>query len=334
MEENSSARARLLLIVDILNVYSTESNVLSIEEICSYLEKYGINATKRSVLSDIKSINSTHHKIICVTAPKKGYYIVRDYTLSSIDALLTAVYSSDMLTAAERNSAEKTLKNIMSISTGELLLNTTDRVSAEVPREPVPWESVMALRHAIQNKKRVRITYTISSPGDSFSSVEAVESLEINPLRIAISSNSTLLVFSQIDSKTAECMHICRIRKVELLSNNAQPYYGDISDARGYFTGTVIKDRHKIAEWVFLKFRSEHTEFVRNFFDSPIQIRKDENEGYCIAKVYSLLDERLVGWLLSFCDKIEILAPQQLNDFLAERAQTAINRYSKPSQRH
>lgn len=334
MEENTGARTRLLLIVDILNVYSNENNVLSIEEICSHLEKYGISATKRSVVADIKSINSTPHKIIYVTAPKKGYYIVRDYTLSSVDSLLTALYSSDMLSAAERSSAEKTIRRIMSVTTGDLLLNTTERVSAEVPREPVRWENVMALRHAINSKKRARITYTITTPGDSFSSVEAVESMAVNPLRIAISTNSILLVFSQIDSKTAECMHICRIKKVELLSDDAQPYYGDISDARGYFTDTVIKDRHKITEWVFLKFRCEHTEFVKNFFDSPVHIRKDENEGYCIAKVYSVLDERLVGWLLSFSDKVEVIAPQQLRDYLTERAQTVINHYLKQSQRH
>lgn len=332
MEENSGARARLLLIVDILNVYSSETNVLSVEEICSYLEKYGISATKRSVIADIKSINSTPHKIVCVTTPKKGYYIVRDYSLSSVDSLLTAVYSSDMLTAAERSNAEKTIRHIMSISTGDLLLNTTDRVSAEVPREPVSWENVMALRQAIHRKKRVLITYTVTSPGDSFSSVEAVESMAVNPLRIAITGNSILLVFTQLGSKQAECMHICRVKKVETLSDDAQPYYGDIDDARGYFTGSLIKDRHKITEWVFLKFKNEHTEFVKNFFDSPVQIRKDENDGYCIAKVYSILDERLVGWLLSFCDKVEIIAPQQLRDFLTERAQTAIQLHSKQSQ--
>lgn len=329
MEENTGARTRLLLIVDILNVYSNENNVLSAEEICAYLEEYGIKATKRSVVADIKSINSTPHKVICVTAPKKGYYIVRDYTLSSVDSLLTALYSSDMLTATERISAEKTIRRIMSVSTGDLLLNTTERVSAEVPREPVPWENVMALRQAINNKKRVRITYTVTSPGDSFSSVEAVETMAVNPLRIAISTNTILLVFSRIDSKTAECMHICRIKKVELLNDNIQPYYGDISDAKGFFTDTVIKDRHKIVDWVFLKFKREHTEFVKNIFASPVHIRKDEHEDYCIAKVYSVLDERLVGWLFSFSDRIEVLAPQQLRDFLTEHAQTIINKYSK-----
>lgn len=332
MEENIGARARLLLIVDILNVYSNESNVLSIEEICSHLEKYGISATKRSVAADIKSINTTTHKIIYVNNPKKGYYIVRDYTLSSIDTLLTAIYSSDMLSETDRRNAEKTLRHIMSISTGDLLLNTTEKVSAEVPREPVSWKNIMALRHAIHLKKRVLITYTVTSPGDKFSSVEAEGSMEVNPLKIAISANSILLVFSQLDSKQAECMHICRIKKVETLSADAQPYYGSIDDAKGFFTGSLIKDRHKITEWVFLKFRREHTEFVKNFFDSPVQIRKDENEGYCIAKVYSILDERLVGWLLSFSDKVEIVAPQQLRDYLTERAQTTIQFYSKQSQ--
>lgn len=330
MEENTGARTRLLLIVDILKIYSNESNVLSIEEICAHLENYGYKATKRSIVSDIKSINTTTQKIIYVTSPKKGYYIVRDYTLSSIDTMLTALYSSDMLSAADRSNVERSLRHIVSIPTYDLLLNTTDRVSADIPHEPASREIVMALRQAIHRKKKAILTYTVTSPGDSFSSVEAEEKMEVNPIRIAISVNSTLLVFSRNNPSQAECMHICRIKNVEILDDDAQPYNGDIFDAKGFFTGSVIKDRHRTAGWVFLKFRQEHAEFVRNFFDSPIQIRKDENEGYCVAKVYSVLDERLVGWLFCCSDKVETVAPKGLRDYLTERAQTVIQSYSEP----
>lgn len=323
LSETRSARIRLLAIVDILQTYTNASNVLSIEEICAYLEEYGFEATKRNVLADIKCINTTTYKIIYVTKPKKGYYIARPITVSAADALLTAIYSSQKLSATEREYAEDALKKTVGIPTNNLLISTTERVSAEIPHESVQWEIVMALRDAIHKQKRVKITYTVTCPGDSFSLDEKEEQMTVNPVKIAISSNSTLLVFTQTGSDIPECMHLCRIIKVDILNSRAEDFMGDISDARGFFSGTIIKNRHEIAKWVFLKFDCEYAEFVKNFFDSPVQLRKSDDGKY-IAKVFAVLDERLIGWLLCFGDKIEIVAPKGLLDYFKERIKSSI----------
>lgn len=322
--DNQSARARLLVLMDILKVYSNESNVLSAEEICSHLEEYGYKTTKRNVIADIKCINTTPYKIIYVTKPKKGYYLVRNYTLSSADALMTAVYSSEMLTEAERNNARKTLSRIMSVPTNDLLMSTTEKVSVEIPREPCSWENTMSLRHAIYQKKKAEITFSVTEPGDGFDLPEKEESMTVNPVKIAISAYTSLLVFTLSGEKDARCMHLCRIKKVEILNEPAEEFTGNIEDAAGFFSGTVIKNRHRVAKWVFLKLRNEHAEFVRNYFGSPVQFRKADEEGYLIAKVFAVVDERFIGWLLCFGDIIELIAPTAVRDFIKEKLKNNI----------
>lgn len=324
MAETQSARARLLVLMDILKVYSNESNVLSAEEICSHLEKYGYKTTKRNVIADIKCINTTPYKIIYVTKPKKGYYLVRDYTLSSADSLLTALYSSEILTESERNIAQKALQRLISIPTNDLLMSTTERIAVEIPREPSSWENTMSLRHAIYRKKKALITYTLTKPGDGFDLPDGEETMIINPVKIAIPPTGTLLVFTQNGKSEARCMHLCRIRRVEILNETAEEFTGNIEDATGFFSGTRIKDRHRVAEWVFLKFRKEDAEFVRNYFDTPSQLRKADEEGYLIAKVFAILDERFIGWLLCFGDRIEIIAPTEIREFFKEKLKNNI----------
>lgn len=324
MAENQSARARLLVLIDILKVYSNESNVLSAEEICSHLEEYGYKTTKRNVIADIKCINTTPYKIIYVTKPKKGYYLVRNYTLSSADALMTAVYSSEMLTESERSNAQKTLSRIMSLPTNDLLMSTTERVSVEIPREPSSWENTMSLRHAIYQKKKVRITFSVTNPGDGFDLPEREETMTVNPVKIAVSAYSSLLVFTQCGEKNARCMHLCRIKRVDILNEQAEEFTGNIEDATGFFSGTVIKNRHRVAKWVFLKVRNDYAEFVRNYFATPSQFRKADEEGYLIAKVFAVVDERFIGWLLCFGDKIEIIAPTEIREFFKEKLKNNI----------
>ena len=319
MAENNNARTRLLILIDILRLHSNEGNVLSIEEICSYLEEYGYQATKRNILADIKLINTTPHEIIYVTKPKKGYYIAREFTLSAVDALLTAVYSNEKLTPEERKSAESVLDKILSIPTRDLLMSTTARVSADVPHEPASWENIMLLRKAISKRKRVRITFTVTCLGDSFSNSEKEETLTVNPVKIAISPTSTLFIFTRVGNEHAECMHICRIRTVEVLDDTAEEFCGDIADATGYFTKTVIKDRHNLSDWILLKIRVEDMDFVRNSFDTPVQFRKGESDEYCYAKFFTVLNERFIGWLLCCIDRIEVIAPQELKGYFAKR---------------
>ncbi len=304
-------------------MHTNASNVLSIEEICARLEEYGFEATKRNVLADIKSINTMPYKIIYVTKPKKGYYITRTITVSAANALLSATYSSQRLSEDDIEHAKDALQKTIGIPTSNLLLSTTERIAADIPHEYVPWEIVMALRLAVHEHKQVNISYTLTQPGDSFGTDEKVEQIIVNPLKIAITSNSTLLVFTQIGSSQPQCMHLCRIKNVDILNEDAEEFNGDVSDAIGYFTGTVIKNRHKLADWVFIKFDCEHAEFVRNFFDSPVQLRKAE-DGQYIAKVFTVLDERLIGWLLCFGDRIEIIAPVELREYFKERIKSSI----------
>lgn len=324
MADSRSARVRLLVLLDILKVYSNEANVLSLDEICEHMEHYGFVVTKRAVLSDIKTLNTTPYKVIYVTKPKKGYYIIRNFTLAAADSFMTAVYSSEMLSASERMNAEKTMQRILSIPTHDLLMSTTEKVSVEVPHEPASWDILMALRVAISRKKKVEISYTVTCPGDSFTSAEKEESMTVNPVRIAISSNTTLFVFTENGSSCAKCMHLCRVKSVNVLDDEAEDFAGNVADAVGFFTGNIIRDRHMITEWVFLKVRHEDIELVRNFFDSPIQFRKADEEGYYIAKVFTLLDERFIGWLFCYGDKVEIIAPQGLKNFILDRLRSNI----------
>ncbi|MBO5859509.1 MAG: WYL domain-containing protein [Clostridia bacterium] len=318
MSEKKSARIRLLAVIDILQMYTNPSNVLSIEEICAHLEQYGFETTKRNVLADIKLINTTPYKIIYVTTPKKGYYTTRTFSISEADALLKAVESSQMLSAEERNTAKQALSRATGIPTNNLLMNTTERVSVDVPREAVTWEILMTLREAIQRQKRVTLDYKITCPGDSFGSEEPTEKITINPIKIAISSNSMLLIFTKIGSKKPECMHLCRIAEVEILNSEADKFSGDISESVGFFTGIQIKDRHERTDWVFLKFDTQYAELVKNFFDFPVQLRKSEDGKY-LAKALTVIDEQFIGFLLCFGDKIELVAPLELRDYIKDR---------------
>lgn len=87
-----------MALIEILTLYTDECNLLTIDEIIDRLGEYGYDVTRRTVLSDLKELNRTSFKVICVNSPAKGYYLAKSYSQASLHLLLEAVYSSTVLT--------------------------------------------------------------------------------------------------------------------------------------------------------------------------------------------------------------------------------------------
>ena len=77
MGDNLGVRLRLVALIEILTLYTDECNLLTIDEIIDRLGEYGYDVTRRTVLSDLKELNRTSFKVICVNSPAKGYYLAR-----------------------------------------------------------------------------------------------------------------------------------------------------------------------------------------------------------------------------------------------------------------
>lgn len=320
MAENTNARTRLLCLVEIMTMYSDEQNILSIDEICDWLNDYGFSVTKRNVLSDIKAINTTPIKIISVSKPKKGYYIAKSFSQEAISLILESVFSSELLTENDVEYIKKYLRRCTCISTLELVFNTTVNLNHLPSCRKKLNDALNNLRHAIKDKKQAVISVSRALLGDSFSDARQVETITVNPIVLAVANGSVVLVFTQPESpKKAEYLHISRIEDAAIIDNEATEFTDDLTSAVNYFGCGPSKMNLAEKNWLLLRFKSEDIDLIENRFNYPIQFRKDDHEGYCIAKVFTTIDYSLVGWLFSLSDKIEILSPSSLKTLFEEK---------------
>ncbi len=306
-------------------MYSDEQNILSIEEICDWLNSYGYEASRRTVLEDIKAINSTTIKIIAVSKPKKGYYIAKCYTQDAIKLILEAIFSSDMLTEDDTEYIKKYLRVNTCIPTLELILNTTVNLNSRSPKREFSKDALHNLRLAVRDKKQVEISVWCATPDMAFSDSRETKKLVANPITLAVASGKVALVFTQPKTpEKAEFINIPRIEQVSLLETPSMDFKGDAHSARNYFDNSPSKASRIVKDWIFIRFKAEDIELVENHFSSPCQIRKDTQKGYYIAKVYTTIDDTLIGWLFILSDKIEILAPSSLKEMFEERARNIL----------
>lgn len=320
MAEILSSRTRLLSLVEILTMYSDEQNILSIDEICEKLAEYGYEVTKRNAVADIKVINTTPLKIVQVSKPKKGYYLAKSFSQAAINMILESVYSSPLLSEENCGYIENYLRRNTCLATLDLILDTTEHFRTCLPQRKSCINALYNIRVAIRDKKQVEITVAKTVIGDSFSQAEIYEVMTVNPIKITASNNISALVFTKTESPDkAEFVNLPRIKSADITENPSAFFDGDLLSAVDIFTGEKLYGNAQDPEWLLLRFKCEHREFIRNFFPSPVYFRKSEHEGYCIAKVMTVIDYNLIGLLFTHYDKIEIMKPDKLRDFFISK---------------
>ena len=320
MAADHNARTRLLCLVEILTMYSDEYNILSIDEITAKLKEYGYDVQKRTVLSDIKAINSTMIKIISVSKPQKGYYLAKSYSQYAIHLILEAIFSSDSLSESDMKYITNYLRRNTCLPTLDLILSTTQNFNALSPKRDVSSDVLYSLRTAIKNKKQIHLVVSRIVPGDRFSNAEKLESITVNPLKIGVAYGATALVFTPAgNSDDAKFINLHRIKSAEISEADASVTDFDPKAILNFFDGNRSKVSYASTEWLVLRFKNEHVELIENHFSSPVQFRKSEKEGYCVAKALTAVNTELLGWLFIHRDKIEILSPSFLIELFEEK---------------
>ncbi len=325
MASTANSRTRLLCLIEILTMYSDVQNILSAEEICEKLAEYGYEVTKRSVLSDIRTINTTPIKIISVSKPKKGYYLAKSYSPAASQLILEAIFSSDMLSAEDVEYIKTYLRRNICVPSLELVLNTTRNYNDLTAKRDISIDALYNIRVAIRDRKKIRLEVSRIVPGDYFSSTERLETITVSPLFIAVANSSIALTFTHGETADiAEYINISRICSATVLQEDAAEIIGDPETVINYFDRQPIEYYNYKARWLIIEFKESDLEIVESYFRAPVQYRKAEKDGYYIAKVCTVINRELIGWLFLNSDKFTILAPDSLYELFRNKAKNIL----------
>lgn len=306
----------MLALVEILTIYSDEYNIISAEEIIAHLAEYGHDVTKRILISDIKALTDSNFTIVRVSTPKKGYYLAQNYSAPHL--ALKAAYSSAILRADEAKYLEQFVKDNTCLASWGLIKDTTERFNIKASEDNLSLDNIYSLMLSIKNEKQVSLTVSRIVPGDRFSESEAEEQLIVNPLKLGISNYSVSLIFTNpLTPSKAEYIPLRRIKAIKPLNSvQNNRYTGSMKNCTGYFDFMPSKPCTAKSDWLILRFRTEDVELIDSALSLPIQFRKDPEEGFCNAKLFTVFDDRLLGCLLRIRDKIEIISPDSIAEIL------------------
>ena len=160
MPRTANQKTKLLYVMEALLRESDEEHPLSMEDLLRYLSEKGIRAERKSVYSDIETLQAFGLGIHGTRGRTAGYYVgERDFELPEIKLLIDSVQSSKFITERKTMQLIRKLAGLTSVHEAALMkrqLFVKNRIKSM--NESI-YYNVDAIHQAIAEDKQIEFRY-------------------------------------------------------------------------------------------------------------------------------------------------------------------------------
>lgn len=161
MAKTGNQKLKILYLMKILMEKTDESHSLTMAELISELEGYGISAERKSIYSDIESLRQYGMDIIGIQQDRTYHYYIgrRQFELAELKLLVDSVQSAKFITARKSRELIKKIEGLASIYEAKKLhrqVYVTERI--KTMNESI-YYNVDKIHTAIGANVRIRFQY-------------------------------------------------------------------------------------------------------------------------------------------------------------------------------
>ena len=324
MPRSYDQKLKILYILDYLQKNSHEEHPVRAAELIAMLNKKEISCDRKTVYSDIATLQQFGIDIITVPGKNGGYYIAsRSFQLPELKLLIDAVQSSRYLTEAKsRELIEKLcdqvgeheaglLKRNVYVSGRVKSMNETIYYNVNDIQEAISLNKQITFRYfdwGMDGKRRYREKQYLASPYGLCQDNENCYLLAYSE-RHGITSYRVdrMTEIRLIDEKRIPCPELTGKAFTEHANKLFQMFAGDAMDVKLRFHKTLINV------------------VIDRFGRDTMLIPDGEDHFNFTVKV--AVSPMFLSWVIGFGDKAQILYPQSVIDECRELCRQATSHY-------
>ena len=336
MSNKGQTKLKLLYIKDYLERYSDEEHPVSAQTLQAMLSNHGIECERKSIYSDIQTLEDYGMEIFRVRTPENGYYLgSRVFEEPQLRLLIDAVQAANFITEKKTKELIKKIACLCSESTGKHLMKQVYIENRVKCTNEEIYYSIDVLNRAIQQGKKVSFTYCKRVVAENSRTAKIQEKKHIvSPYALIWSSDHYYLVGN--NQKYDNLMHvrIDRMKKVEMLDEPSRPY-SEVSQYKRYFDSADYAERlfnmfsGDLRELDFLCDNSILEEILDRVGKSANITKSDD--GQFRMRMKMVVSDGLVSWIMQFGNKIRVIEPLSLQKQVEQRAREVLSLYEGES---
>lgn len=329
----ASSKMKTIMIYKYLNEHSDEEHPLTTSDLIALLKEDGFTCERKSIYSDIKSLNEIGFDILQASAPKKGYFMAsRKFELPEVRLLIDAVTSAGFITPNKTSDLVSKLESLVSKNQAkELTSQVYINPNTKCDNEEI-YYVIDALHEAIIKKCKVKFTYKRRNIDIQNRKSYTEKTFTVSPYALIWRDDHYYLVCNNEKYDNLMNLRLDRIRKVTELDEKTRSLaevseYSDFFDVADYTSKMFNMFSGKTAD-VKLLCKLDLREEIMDRFGSKIPLKAIDTDHF-ETTINVAISEGLVSWLMNFGDGIKILEPQSLAESVKDRALKIINMYNE-----
>lgn len=322
-------KLKLLRLLQILKEKTDETHWLSAADLITELEKYGIEAERKSIYKDIEAIEESGVALETVKGKYSGYHIVqRDFELAELKLLVDAVQSSKFITQKKSFELITKLSKLASVYDAKMLTSQISILNRPKASNETIFYNVSSLYDAIYNNSQITFHYSEWTMEKKLRFKKNGELYQVSPWALMWGDENYYMV--AYDSVAGKIKHY-RVDKMR-----------DITETKDAREGKEVFEGFDLAEYskkTFNMFGGKDRELVisgpntmvgifLDRFGSDIMIVPAAN-GRFRAHVKVSVSKPFFGWLCGIGSELVIEEPEDIRNQYLEHLQSVMDAMKK-----
>ncbi len=324
MPRSYDQKLKVLYILDYLQKNSHEEHPVRAGELIEMLKKKEISCDRKTIYSDIATLQQFGIDIISVSGKNGGYYIAsRSFQLSELKLLIDAVQSSRYLTERKsRELIEKLCDQVGEHEAGLLMRNVYVSGRVKSMNETI-YYNVNDIQEAISQNKQITFRY-FDWNMEGKRQYREKEYLASPYGLCQDNENCYLLAYSERHGITS--YRVDRMESIRLLPENRIPCPQLSGKAFTEHANKLFQMFAGDALDVKLRFHKSLLNVVIDRFGRDTMLIPDGEDHFNFT-VKVAVSPMFLSWVIGFGDKAEILYPQSVIDECKALCLQAMSRY-------
>lgn len=327
MAKSSNQKLKLLYLFKMLNEKTDENNTMTINDMISELNLYGITAERKSIYDDLEALRHYGLDIGMRKTKTTDYYVAgRVFELPELKLLVDAVQCSKFVTHKKSNELIKKIESLTSRKQAQSLQRqvfVTNRV--KTINEGI-YYNVDSLHLAIAQNKKVTFKYFDYDIRKEKVFRKNGGKYTVSPYGLSWDDENYYLITFSTKYNGFTHYRVDRMSDIDLIEEERDPLpdkeHFDIAE----YTKKVFNMFNGEEVMVNLQLENSLVNAVVDRFGKGIQIGKmDENNFHIWIKV--AVSSTFFAWITQFGNKVKVLSPESVKEQYKVHLSDILNLY-------
>lgn len=330
MAKSSNQKLKMLYLMKIFLETTDEENTITLNEMITELERYGITAERKSIYDDIEALRQYGIDIATRKTKTTDYFVAnRLFELPELKLLVDIVQSSKFITHKKSNDLIKKIESLTSVHQARKLQRQVYVANRVKTMNELIYCNVDTLHIAISENRQISFKYFEYNLDKKKQFRNSGQAYVVSPYALSWVDENYYLISYYPKNSDLTHFRVDRMAEIKLLEEPRRA----LADVSGENSLDIAEYSKKVfnmfgGEGVAIKLQFDNSlvNVVIDRFGKDVSIEKVDDNNFEVW-THVAVSSTFLAWVFQFGNKVKILSPESVVKRYKENLQEIMNSY-------